>query len=196
MRKSKFKISPGRVIAVIGVCLCSVTGLLVVILFLAPLLKLSLHLDFSQSWRKVDGAEQIIFWDNWKNKGYGRTFYGLRVSGKTEKPSEEKKTIDWLDNKEYAVSASGEYVAWYDWENDQIQLCEEDGAVISSFDIAYSVNHIVFSPKENYILYCEIEYGGEMTDDETCYYNVIEIESGEVYPIYSGYREWFDLFWE
>ena len=58
-----------------------------------------------------------------------------------------------------------------------------------------SVEQIVFSPNEKYILYKEIEYGGEMTDDEYCYYKIIDIENQETVTIYQGYREWYDLQW-
>lgn len=52
------------------------------------------------------------------------------------------------------------------------------------------------SPDGRYLLVCEIDYGGEITDDEYCYYRVIDLEDGTQYTVYAGYREWFLVYWE
>ena len=55
------------------------------------------------------------------------------------------------------------------------------------------------SPDGRYLLFCEIEYGvngGYSTDEEYCYYRVTDLRSGTRYTIYSGYREWFQVYWE
>lgn len=55
------------------------------------------------------------------------------------------------------------------------------------------------SPDGRYLLFCEIEYGvngGYSTDEEYCYYRVTDLQSGTQYTVYSGYREWFLVYWE
>lgn len=52
---------------------------------------------------------------------------------------------------------------------------------------------------DKYTLFCEKEYGvngGYSTDEEYCYYKVVDIETGEQYTVYAGYRQWFDVYWE
>lgn len=55
------------------------------------------------------------------------------------------------------------------------------------------------SPDGRYLLFREIEYGvngGYSTDEEYCYYRVTDLCSETQYTIYSGYREWFQVYWE
>ena len=122
-------------------------------LLLFPMLKMTLHLDFSQEYRNVEGADQIRFLNNWSGKVYSRTFWGLRSVGEAEE----------------------------------------------IYDAQDSVSQPVISPDGRYLLFCEIEYGvngGYSTDEEYCYYRVIDRENGDQYTIYSGYREWYQVYWE
>ena len=139
-------------------------------LLLFPMLKMALHLDFSQEYHKVEGADKIRFLDNWSGKVYGRSFWGLRPVGqKKDEPSGGyRETV-----KDSALS-------------------------IEQFS-QYEVKQVELSPDGRYILYCEIEYsvnGGYSTDEEYCYYRVIDRENGEQYTIYSGYREWYQVYWK
>lgn len=68
-----------------------------------------------------------------------------------------------------------------------------------SFDVMYHIENLAFSPDERYLLVYEIEYGfngGYSTDEDYCYYRVIDLEDGTQYTVYSGYREWLDVYWE
>lgn len=49
-----------------------------------PLLKLGMHLDFSQAYRKVEEIEQLRFWDSRSEKVYKRYPFGLRPIEKRE----------------------------------------------------------------------------------------------------------------
>ena len=134
------------------ISLLSLVVIVVASLLLFPMVKMALHLDFSQEYRKVEGADRIRFRDNWSGKVYSRSFWGLRPVGEVEEI--------------------------YDTQN--------------------SVSQPVISPDGRYLLFCEIEYGmngGYSTDEEYCYYRVIDRENGEQYTIYSGYREWYQVYW-
>ena len=88
-----------------------------------------------------------------------------------------------------------EELAEYDANTD---ICEADGALIEKLRTENTVEQIVISPDEQYILYQEIEYGyygGYTSDDEYCYYRVVRVDSGETITIYQGYREWYELSW-
>ncbi|MBD5508348.1 MAG: hypothetical protein HDR05_09965 [Lachnospiraceae bacterium] len=157
-----------RKILRIGLPSLAVIGVAGLLLF--PMVKMALHLDFSQEYRKIEGADRIRFRDNWSGKVYGRSFWGLRPVG-------QKKD-----------EASGGYP-----EN-----AKDSGLSIEQFS-QYEVKQVELSPDGRYILYCEIAYGvngGYSTDEEYCYYRVIDREDGEQYTIYSGYREWYQVYWE
>lgn len=172
----------------------------VVGLFFFPIIKIGLHLDFSQEYRKVDVVDKIRFRDNWSGKVYGRAFWGLRaVERQKDEPSG-----GWRENAKdsYAVLAVGDFEIryGYDAQEDQIFLGNSVGEIEETYDTQYNeVTQVELSPDGRYILYCEIEYdvnGGYSTDEENCYYRVIDRENGERYTIYSGYREWYQVYWE
>lgn len=168
-----------------------------------------LHLDFSQDYRQIEGVDQILFQENWHHKMYTRSFWGLRYTGQegkeknsledVETAENQEAEIKWLDADVYDISKARDYVVWYDAQEDKILSGNIKGEMIGSFDTQYTVEQIALSPDERYILFCEIEYGvngGYSTDEEYCYYWVIDTKDGAQYTIYSGYREWFELYWE
>ena len=191
----------------IGLLLVGLPSLLIVLiaiiaagLFLAAVFRMSLHLNFSQEYRKVQAAEQIRFRDAWSGKVYKRYVLGLKPVGRCEKsPEEEKPLVSWLDTSVYDVTASGELVAWYDWEEDGVFLGNAEGEIQKKFDVMYHGEELAFSPDENYLLFYEQQWGwsgGYTTDDEYCYYRVIDLENGTQYTVYEGYREYWQVYWE
>ena len=191
----------------IGLLLVGLPSLLIVLiaiiaagLFLAAVLRMSLHLNFSQEYRKVQAAEQIRFRDAWSGKVYKRYVLGLKPVGRCEKsPEEEKPLVSWLDTSVYDVTASGELVAWYDWEEAAVFLGNAEGEIQKKFDVMYHGEELAFSPDENYLLFYEQQWGGAggyTTDDEYCYYRVIDLEDGTQYTVYEGYREYWQVYWE
>lgn len=160
-------------------------------------MKYVFHLDFTQDYRQVDEIGQLRFWDSWSEKVYIRYPFGLRPIEKREDISEEEKpTLFWLDTIIYDVADAGGLVAWYDWRERKIFLGSADGEVRESFDVTYDAKKLAFSPDGRYLLVYEIDYRGEITDDEYCYYRVIDLEDGARYTVYAGYREWFRVYWE
>lgn len=198
------------VIRKISILLVGLTSLLMIIIaimmagfLLVIFLKMSLYLDFSQEYRKVQAAEKIRFRDAWGGEVYRRGIWGLRHVGRCEKsPEEEKPPVSWLDTRVYDVTASGELVAWYnwaDWAEDAIFLGNAEGEIQKRIDVMYHGEKLVFSPDENYLLFYEQQWnrsGSDMTDDEYCYYRVIDLEDGTLYTIYSAYREYWQVYWE
>lgn len=163
-------------------------------------MKYVFHLDFSQDYRNVEAVERLRFWD-WRNeKVYIRFPLGLRpIEKRMEIPPVEKPALSWLDTDVYDIAASGDRAAWYDWKESKIFLGSVEGQVQESFDVMYHIENLAFSPDERYLLVYEIEYnfnGGYSTDEDYCYYRVIDLEDGTQYTIYSGYREWLDVYWE
>lgn len=160
-------------------------------------MKYVFHLDFSQDYRQVKAAGQLRFWSSWNEIVYIRCPFGLRPIEKRENiPLEEKPALTWLDTSVYDVTDSGGTAAWYDWKEDKIFLGNVEGEVQDSYDVLYDCEKLAFSPDGRYLLNYEIEYGGEITDDEYCYYRVIDLGEGTQYTVYSGYREWFRVYWE
>lgn len=128
-------------------------------------------LDFSQSYHKIKGVENIVFQSNWRKHLYQRCFWGLRKVG---------DTIEFRDQD----------------ESERMQMVSELKGYVHSEN---GIRQAVASPDGKYILYCEIEYnyyGTDITDDEYCYYRVYEIETGNIVTIYGGYRQWYDLDWQ
>lgn len=159
-------------------------------------MKYVFHLDFTQDYRQVDEIGQLRFWDR-SGKVYIRYPFGLRPIEKREDvPEQEKPALFWLDTNIYDVMDSGGLVALYDWRGSKIFLGSTDGEVRESFDVAYDAKMLAFSPDGRYLLVYEIDYRGEITDDEYCYYRVIDLEDGTWYTVYAGYREWFRVYWE
>lgn len=177
-----------------------VLGVLLLILLVDGLaflgMKYVFHLDFTQDYRQVDETGQLWFWDGWSGKVYIRYPFVLRPIEKRENvPEQEKPAPLWLDTTIYDVADSGGFVAWYDWRERKIFLGSADGEVRESFDVTYDAKKLVFSPDGRYLLVYEIDYRGEITDDEYCYYRVIALEDGTQYTVYAGYREWFRVYW-
>lgn len=178
-----------------------VLGVLIFVLVVDGLvfcgMKYVFHLDFTQEYRRVDEIGQLRFWDGWSGKVYIRYPFGLRPIEKREDvPEQEKPAFFWLDTNIYDVADSGGLVAWYDWRESKIFLGSADGEVRESFDVTYDAKKLAFSPDERYLLVYEIDYRGEITDDEYCYYRVIALEDRTQYTVYAGYREWFRVYWE
>lgn len=143
----------------------------ILVSFLAALAKMSFRLDFSQSYRQIEGVENIVFGYGWKGELLQRKFWGLGKAKDAAKFNEHDK------------------------EEQQIWIEELKGYIHSDNIIVKAVP----SPDGKYILYCEIEYNyykSDMTDDEYCYYRVYQIETGKIVTIYQGYREWYDLDWQ
>lgn len=163
-------------------------------------MKYVFHLDFSQDYRQVEASGQLRFWD-WRNeKIYIRYVLGLRPTEKRKDiPSVEKPALSWLDTDVYDVTLSDDRAAWYDRKERRIFLGNVEGEVQESFDLTYEGEELAFSPDGRYLLVYEIEYnfnGGYSTDEDYCYYRVIDLEDGTQYTVYSGYREWFQVYWE
>lgn len=194
------KIKKRTIIMIFLVGLPSLLAAMMAGLLFIPFIKMGLHLDFSQAYRHVESADRIRFWDSWSGKVYIRYPLGLRSIEKQEEVPEQKKPVlFWLETDVYDVAASGDLAAWYDREENKIFLGSVDGEVWEAFDAAYEGKELAFSPDGRYLLVYEIEYGvygGYSTDEECCYYRVIDLESGAWYPVYSGYREWFRVYWE
>lgn len=169
---------------IIGISLLALLMIAVTRLLLFPILKLALHLDFSQEYRRVE-ADKIRFRDK-DGKVYGRAFWGLRAKAfEGENVSESRE--------------DGGLWYGYDAKEGRIFLGHLVGEIEEAYDTQYSVSQITLSPDARYLLFCEIEYGvngGYSTDEEYCYYRVIDRETGEQYTIYSGYREWYQVYWE
>lgn len=111
----------------------------------------------------------------------------------------EEAKMTWPDADVYDVSESRDDAVWYDRSEKKIFVGNLAGESTDSFDTQYPVTQLVLSPDRKYVLYCEIEYGvncGYSTDEEYCYYQVIELETGAMYTVYDGYREWFEVYWE
>lgn len=158
------------------------------------------HMDLSQDYRKVESVDQLRFWQYWGGKVYIRYPLGLRPIEKDKEIwEEEKPELFWLETDVYDVTAAGDQAAWYDWKEDKVFLGSVEGEVEESFDVLYDVEKLAFSPDSKYLLVYEIEYGvygGQEMDEEYCYYRVIDLEDGTQYTVYSGYRQWFWVYWE
>ena len=198
-----------HIIKIVGIVLPAMPFTVIVGSLSFSLLQGALHLDFSQEYRQVDGAEQITFRENWQYKIYRRSFWGLRSVGKeerdiydmqdVEKAEDEEAIFSWLDTVVYDVSESREHIVWYDWQEEKIFLGDLGGEILQAYETQDMVEQIVFSPDGKYILFCEIEYGvngGYSTDEEYCSYRAIDIGDGAQYKVYGGYREWFKVYWE
>lgn len=160
-------------------------------------MKYVFHLDFTQDYQQVDEIEQLRFWDRWDEMVYIRHTFGLRPVEKREDiPEPEKPALSWLDTSIYDITDSGESVAWYDWKEDAVFIGNARGEIQKTFNVVFDVESLAFSPDGRYLLVYEIDYRGEITDDEYCYYRVIDLEDGARYTVYSGYREWFLVYWE
>lgn len=129
------------------------------------------RLDFSQDYRNIQGVENITLEQNGWHDFYKRCFWGLRRINDTQ-----------VDHTDICQSGS-----------------ESDDSIIELQNLIkteYAIRQSIYSPDKKYILYCEIKYGHQgITDDEYCYYRVYEIETGKIFTLYQGYREWYNLSW-
>lgn len=129
------------------------------------------RLDFSQDYRNIQGVENITLERNGWHDFYKRCFWGLRRINDTQ-----------VDHTVICQSGS-----------------ESDDSIIELQNLIkteYAIRQSIYSPDKKYILYCEIKYGHQgITDDEYCYYRVYEIETGKIFTLYQGYREWYNLSW-
>ena len=152
----------------------SILGLLIISVFVwvvYNVVYIAFPIDLSQEYRKIPEVENIVFHENWGDKYFKRSFWGLK---------EIENPVDFQENeggKALEVPFLKEVLDEHDW-----------------------IEQAVTSPNGKYILYCEIQYGykdpgGGMTDDEYCYYRVYNIDTGEVVAIYEGYRKWFEVCW-
>lgn len=150
----------------------SILGLLIISVFVwvvYNVVYIAFPIDLSQEYRKIPGVENIVFHENWGDKYFKRSIWGLK---------EIDTPVDFRGNE--GIKAP------------EVAFLEE------RFGENLWITQAVTSPDGKYILYCEIQYGykdpdGGMTDDEYCYYRVYNIDTGEVVTIYEGYRKWFEV---
>lgn len=176
------------------------TGLFLMIA--GPMIKVIFKLYPSQEYRLIEDTEQIIFWEYYGKIAYNRGFFGLKPmkdfkQEDVEKPVEEN--IAEIYGNVYDISESGRYIAYYDYDSDEICFCDMENSVEKRFKVSEnSIDQIEISPNEKNILYRETEYGyhGDgMTGDEYCYYRILDIETGTIITIYQGYQEWYNISW-
>ncbi len=184
------------------VLLVTLTLLLFLLCFSKTQIGDLMHLDFSQSYRKIPDAEKIVFCQNYNGKPYRRALYGLKSVPSIRAVKDTSKSTDAdIEAPDcastYIVSDSGNHVAWYDYTAKKICIATSDRTVIREVPISYYWgNQLVFSPDEKYLLYQENDVlSGYTTDDEDVYYRVVNIESGNIITIYEGYRQYFNLYW-
>lgn len=187
----------------IWISLLSLAAIVVAGQWLLFIYVISLHLDFSQEHHKVEAVDKIRFQDNWSGKIYRRAFWGLCPVGIRENGTQDNDlTLELSEDGDcQAVRTAGDGGLWYGYDSQEghIFLGHLVGEVEEIYDTQYSVSQITLSSDERYILFCEIEYdvnGGYSSDEEYCYYRVIDRKNGEQYTIYSGYREWFQVYWD
>lgn len=129
------------------------------------------HIDLSQSYRKVEGFENIVFKDPQNEQCFCLCAWGLT---KTEAYK------DFQNNRDYDKSSSA-YLTLYD-----------------KIDIEnIHLEQVVLSPDGNYILCVERVYRGTgITDDEDVYYKVYSIKDDTVTTIFSGYKQFLLVDWK
>lgn len=160
-----------KIIRGIGIALISVVNLSVICLLLRILWYFPSHyghVDLTQSYRKIDGYEDIIFVSG--DACYKRTFWGLK------KVNEDVSN----QNKESTSSDEG-------YESLRAIVGDE-----------YYIEQYVFSPNGSKILYEEIHpWGaGAPTDDEDNYYKVVDLSDGSIVTLFKGPQQFFDVYWE
>lgn len=92
------------------------------------------------------------------------------------------------------ASSGGGLLLYYSREDQQYHVYDtrngEDRTLSQDF-----MSSPVISPDGSSILYQEIKSRSGMTDDEDCYYRILNLVTNEVTTIYSGYREWLGYIW-
>lgn len=153
----------GKMILLITCCIM-ILGIVIYIIYLSRG-----HIDFSQSYRKIDGFENILFKDAWSEETFRLCVWGLLKTDYCE---------EFQDHRNFDRS-SYEY---------QILMERVDTS---------GVEQIVLSPDKDYILYVERIYRGTgITDDEDVYYRVYSIKDDTITTIFSGYRQFLLVDWK
>lgn len=126
------------------------------------------HVDLSQSYRKIDGYENIIFIS--RDDCYRRTFWGLK---KVDKDVSALKDEQTPTNEEYTTLKA---------------IVGDD----------YYIREYVYSPDCTKILYEEVHPWGEgaPTDDADNYYKVVDLSDGTIVTLFKGPQQCFDIYWE
>lgn len=127
------------------------------------------HIDLSQSYRSIDGYENIVFRDNWSGQKFRRCLWGL-IKVNDESEFTDHKKID-KNSLEYRILS------------ERIEM--------------HDVDQIVLSPDGESILYVERIYRGTgVTDDEDVYFRVYNISDDTITTIYSGFRQFLRVDWK
>lgn len=116
-------------------------------------------LDVSQTYRNIEGVDNIVLERNGWGQYYKRCFWGLKETKDSQ-----------VDNPNNVCESDASI-------DKLLDLIDTDNKIRQS----------IYSPNKEYILYCEIEYAYKntgLTDDEYCYYKVYELKSGKVITIY------------
>lgn len=186
----------------IAIVIVYFTGLFVVVA--GPFIKMIFKLYPSQAYRMIEDSEKIVLWENYESAAYKRGFWGLKRIGSFEEDAEEteeEKSIAEKYSSVYDISESGRFIAYYDYDSNEICFCGLENSDEKRFRISKNiVDKIEISPNEKYILYREVEWGhiGDdgLMDDEYCYYRVLNTDTADVTTIYQGYQEWYNISWE
>ncbi|WP_026505350.1 hypothetical protein [Butyrivibrio sp. NC3005] len=130
--------------------------------------QLSLHVDFSFSYRNIDGYENIIFVQN--KTAYKRSFWGLQKTDETLPLLEDASS----DKDDKALKKLKEVIG----EN-------------------YYLSQCIFSPDNTKILYVEIRPWGEgaPTDDENYYCKVLDLKTKKTITVFKGPQQYFKVYW-
>lgn len=127
------------------------------------------HINFSLSYRTVDGFENIVFKDSYNKQSFRLCPWGL------------------IKTEDYDPFQSHLH---FDRSSDEYQKLSER---IDTSD----VYQIVRSPNEDYILFVEHKYRGTgVTDDEDVYYRVYSMKDNSITTIFSGYRQFLLVDWK
>lgn len=139
------------------------------ILFLSVFYLSQGHINFSLSYRTVDGFENIVFKDSYNKQSFRLCPWGLI------------KTEDYDSFQSHLQ---------FDRSSNEYQKLRER---IDTSD----VYQIVRSPNEDYILFVEQKYRGTgVTDDEDVYYRVYSLKDDSITTIFRGYRQFLLVDWK
>ena len=155
----------------IGITLLTIFCLLVVGVFLRILWYFPVHyghVDLSQSYRKIDGYEDIVFVS--REDCYKRTFWGLKKI-EADAASFEKEESAYDEGFEKLRPFVGD---------------------------EYYIEQYAFSPDGTKAVYEEIHTWGEgaPTDDVDNYYKVVDLTDGSIVTLFKGPQQFFDIYWE
>ena len=126
-----------------------------------------MHMDFSQSYRKIDGYEKIIF--VYGGEYYKRTFWGLKKI---------KGEIPDIDETELSETS------------------EEYKKAISILGDDEYIRKSALSPDGNKVIVVEVHpWGYGMTDAEDDYFKVVDLTDGSVVTVFKGSMQFFNACW-